>query len=661
MKSLRIFSISLLMLSSGCPALAASRPITPKTQDAYQSPVAVNAVPTFASKLPQPNPVSFSRSGSAVAVSLDTAAVGAPGFSESQTGQGTVYIYSVQNGVWSLRQTLLPPDPQANSQFGCSVSIYRDTLVVGSSRNTTTQVGQGAAYIYSRVNGAWVFQAKLLPRDTQANDFFGTSVSIFGNVAVIGAPGKGITGVNQGAAYVFTQAGGTWSETIQIKANDGAANDRFGTAVAISDRLVAVGAPGNDNLGIDQGGGYIFENRDGIGWGQVAKLLATDGNANHNLGTSIAINGRTALAGAPGVSGTSGSNQGAAYVFNDRGGNSWGQTTKFSPPDPTTNGRFGASVALAGRNALVGAPGAVVNGTPNGAIYLHQRGGLTWTYRQRLTAPDGVNADSFGSAVSLNGGTAFVGSPNVSESFNTSSGAAYVFKGFSKNASTPGQFRPTNGFAYLRNSNDTGFANTEFFYGIANDIPVSGDWNGDGIDTIGIFRAGTFFLRNSNSTGNADLQVTFGGAGDLPVAGDWDGDGIDTIGVFRSGAFLLRNSNTNGFPNLSFVYGTIGDIPVAGDWDGDGIDTVGAFRPSTGFVFLRNSNTTGDPDINFFYGTAGDKPVAGDWNGDGIDTIGIVRGNQWLLRNTNTTGFADFGFFYGTSNDTPITGDWDGQ
>jgi 6-phosphogluconolactonase (cycloisomerase 2 family) len=223
---------------------------------------------------------------------------------------------------------------------------------------------------------------------------------------------------------------------------------------------------------------------------------------------------------------------------------------------------------------------------------------------------------------------------------------------------TPGQFRPTNGFVYLRNSNTTGIADTEFFYGTANDLPIAGDWNGDGIDTIGVFRDGQFFLRNSNDTGFADINFAFGAPGDLPIAGDWDGDGIDTVGIVRGNTIFLRNTNAAGAPDVSFVYGTPGDLCIAGDWDGDGIDTVGCFRPSNGFVFLRNSNTTGVADIEFFYGIAGDKPVAGDWNGDGVDTIGVVRGNEWLLRNSNSTGFADLQFTYGTPTDTPIVGRW---
>jgi uncharacterized delta-60 repeat protein len=225
---------------------------------------------------------------------------------------------------------------------------------------------------------------------------------------------------------------------------------------------------------------------------------------------------------------------------------------------------------------------------------------------------------------------------------------------------TPGQYRPTNGFAYLRNSNDTGFADTEFFYGTASDLPIAGDWNGDGRDTIGIFRNGQFFLRNSNDTGFADINFAFGTTGDIPIAGDWDGDGVDTIGLVRGNLIFLRNSNSTGAPDVTLVYGTGADIYIAGDWDGDGIDTIGCFRPTNGFVYLRNSNTTGVADVEFFYGIAGDKPVAGDWNTDGVDTIGIVRGNEWFLRNSNSTGFADIQFTYGTPTDTPIVGDWNG-
>jgi hypothetical protein len=225
-----------------------------------------------------------------------------------------------------------------------------------------------------------------------------------------------------------------------------------------------------------------------------------------------------------------------------------------------------------------------------------------------------------------------------------------------------GVFRPSNGFIFLKNQNTTGFADVQFFYGTAGDVPVTGDWKGTGVRSIAIYRNGSFFIKFDNTPGFADVQFPFGAPGDIPLAGDWDGDGIDTVGVYRpsTAQFFLRNTNTPGSADLQFTYGTLGDVPVVGDWDGDGIDTVGAFRPTNGFVYIRNSNTAGFAENQFFYGQAGDRPVVGDWNGDGIDTIGIYRGNEFFLRNTNSSGFADLQFNLGTAGDTPISGNWNG-
>jgi hypothetical protein len=231
-----------------------------------------------------------------------------------------------------------------------------------------------------------------------------------------------------------------------------------------------------------------------------------------------------------------------------------------------------------------------------------------------------------------------------------------------RNRKTVGVFRPSNGITFLRNSNTGGFADISMIYGVNGDTSFAGDWNGDRVDTLGIYRNGVFFLRNSNTTGPADIVFAFGSPGDQPVAGDWNGDGIDTIGVYRptTGVFMLRNSNTAGAPDIIFVLGNPGDVAIAGDWNGDGTTTTGVFRPTNGIVYLKNTNISGDADIGLVYGNAGDKPVAGDWDGDGIDSIGIYREGVFYLRNSNTQGFADFVFALGNPGDEPIAGDWDG-
>lgn len=226
---------------------------------------------------------------------------------------------------------------------------------------------------------------------------------------------------------------------------------------------------------------------------------------------------------------------------------------------------------------------------------------------------------------------------------------------------TTGVFRPSNGLLYLKNSNVSGFADAALNYGLPGDYPVTGDWDGNGTDTIGIYRSGSFYLRNSNTLGFAEIVFAFGQPGDQPIAGDWDNNGVDTIGIYRpsTGEFLLRNSNTEGAAEMSFFLGNVGDVGIAGDWDGDGLDTTGVFRPSNGVLFLKNSNTSGFADIALNYGLPGDQPVTGDWDGNGTDTIGIYRSGSFYLRNENTNGFAELIFGLGNPGDMPIAGNWD--
>jgi hypothetical protein len=230
-----------------------------------------------------------------------------------------------------------------------------------------------------------------------------------------------------------------------------------------------------------------------------------------------------------------------------------------------------------------------------------------------------------------------------------------------QNRKEAGVFRANTAALFLKNANTSGAADMAFNFGNPGDYPVAGDWNGDGIDTVGSYRNGVFYLENSNSTSPAQLVIAFGIPGDQPVVGDWNGDGVDTIGVYRNGTFYLRNSNTPGPPDLVFTLGNSGDIAIAGDWNGDGIVTAGVFRPSNATVYLRNSNSTGFADIAFLFGIAGDLPVAGDWNGDGVATVGVYRAGVFYLRNANTTGFADVVFAFGNPGDFPLVGDWNGQ
>jgi glucose/arabinose dehydrogenase len=212
---------------------------------------------------------------------------------------------------------------------------------------------------------------------------------------------------------------------------------------------------------------------------------------------------------------------------------------------------------------------------------------------------------------------------------------------------------------YLRNSNSTGPYNTKVTFGQVGDVPVVGDWDGDGIDTVGTFKNGVWYLRNTNTSGPYELRINYGQTGDIPVVGDWNGDGTDTIGTFKNGLWYLRNSNSTGPVDLRITYGQTGNTPVVGDWNGDGTDTIGTFL--NGAWYLRNSNSTGPVDLRASYGQAGNAPVVGDWNGDKKDTIGTFVNGAWYLRNSNSTGPVDIRLTFGTIGDTPKVGDWNGD
>ncbi len=202
---------------------------------------------------------------------------------------------------------------------------------------------------------------------------------------------------------------------------------------------------------------------------------------------------------------------------------------------------------------------------------------------------------------------------------------------------------------YLRQTLTGGRADFSFTYGEPTDIPLTGDWDGNGTKTPGVFRSGTFYLRNSNSTGIADVAFRYGDAGDVPIVGDWNSDGIETIGVFRRGVWYLRNTNNQGVADGVYGYGDATDTPLVGDWNGDGFDTFAVFR--RGVWYITDEFASGTAQGVYGYGDAGDTPIVGDWNNDGFDTFGVVRGRSWYLSDFLAQGTAQIRFDFGDPGD----------
>ncbi|MEZ5352872.1 MAG: FG-GAP repeat protein [Bryobacteraceae bacterium] len=416
--------------------------------------------------------------GSSVAISGDTVVVGALGEDSNATGingnqadnsasnAGAAYVFVRNGGTWSQQAYLKASNTGAGDQFGRSVAISGDTVVVGAFLEDSNATGingnqadnsafqAGAAYVFVRNGGTWSQQAYLKASNTGAGDSFGSSVAISGDTVVAGAytEASNATGINRNqadklglpgwAAYVFVRNGGTWSQQAYLKASNTGASDWFGSSVAISGDAVVAGAfledsnatgiNGNqaDNSASQAGAAYVFV-RNGGTWSQQAYLKTSNTGGLDQFGYSVAISGDTMVAGArseasnaTGINGNqadnSASQAGAAYVF-VRNGGTWSQQAYLKASNTGAGDSFGSSVAISADTVVVGAYTEASNATgingnqadnsasQAGAAYVFVRNGGTWSQQAYLKASNTGADDFFGYSVAISGDTAVAG------------------------------------------------------------------------------------------------------------------------------------------------------------------------------------------------------------------------------------------------------------
>jgi FG-GAP repeat len=269
-------------------------------------------------KLEASDAAAFDNFGFSVAISGKTIVVGAVG-DAGATGifQGSAYVFVRSGGVWSQQQKLEASDAAALDFFGNSVAISGETVVIGAFRDAGAAGSfQGSAYVFVLSGGVWSQQQKLEAADAAAGDQFGFSVAISGETIVVGAVGDaGAAGSSQGSTYVFVRSRGVWTQQQKLEASDAAAFDVFGSSVAISGKTIVVGAQGDGGAaGIQQGSAYVFVRSGGI-WAQQQKLEAADAAALDFFGGSVAISGKTVVASTRDDDGAAGNAQGSAYIF----------------------------------------------------------------------------------------------------------------------------------------------------------------------------------------------------------------------------------------------------------------------------------------------------------------------------------------------------------
>ncbi|HEX5314983.1 MAG TPA: FG-GAP repeat protein, partial [Gammaproteobacteria bacterium] len=362
-----------------------------------------------------------------------------------------VYPLTVDPLLWQ-EQAVNASDGHALDQFGFAVAISGTTAIIGAPAATVQgRDFEGAAYVFTESGGVWSASQKLTPSDNLPRDSFGWSVALNGTTAVVGATGllgSGASdigdGAKQGAAYVFAESGGVWSETQRLTAHDGINYDEFGWSVAISGTNIFVGALNSGHSATATGAVYVFTLNDGV-WARGPKLLPDDSVPSDGFGDSIAATADTLLVGSPLAEVNGQSKQGAVYVFAQSDG-SWTQSQKFTADDGATDNFFGDAVAVSGSTALIGASYATVAGNNyQGAAYVFGEAGGIWTQQQKLVAADGAANDNFGTAVALAGSRALVAAPLAAVADNDRQGAAYVFEKSGGNWSQAQKFVASDG------------------------------------------------------------------------------------------------------------------------------------------------------------------------------------------------------------------------
>jgi hypothetical protein len=310
--------------------------------------------------------------GSSVGISGDTVVIGSRG-DRSPAGlpwSGSAYIFTRSGTTWTQQARIQPSEVEQSDYFGYSVAIDGDTVVVGAQLEDTGADGAGSAYIYTRSGTTWTQQAKIQASDKQASDEFGYSVAIDGNTVVVGAVYEDTGGSDAGAAYVFTRSGTTWTQQAKLLASDRQASDYFGWWVTVDGDTVVVGAPAEDTGGDAAGAAYIFT-RSGTTWTQQAKIQS-DAAADVWFGFSVSVEGDAMVVGAYRQD-TGGANAGAAYIFT-RDGTTWTQEVKIQASDAAASDLFGWSVAMSGNTVISGAYNENSSGNSSGAAYIFVAG-----------------------------------------------------------------------------------------------------------------------------------------------------------------------------------------------------------------------------------------------------------------------------------------------
>ncbi|MBK8271015.1 MAG: FG-GAP repeat protein [Planctomycetes bacterium] len=281
--------------------------------------------------------------GISVAIDGDFAVVGAELEDQGGLNAGAAYIFKRMGTTWQQTQKLIAPDASSSDRFGSNVAIQGDTVFIGAPIASDSLGSEGAVYHFRRVGTDWLFDSKITASDINSCRFFGTSMSISGDSIAIGAPFSDAAVPLSGAVYIFTRISDVWLQTAKLESAEAAAIDYFGQSVALHGNLVVAGTPNKDDRGADSGAAIIFEEVNGT-WTQIATLYANDEAPFDNFGRSIDILGNIVVVGSHYHDDVA-YDSGAAYVFH-RVGASWIQVAKLAAQNGAAGDNLGQSVRI---------------------------------------------------------------------------------------------------------------------------------------------------------------------------------------------------------------------------------------------------------------------------------------------------------------------------
>jgi len=445
-----------------------------------------------------------------------------PVFSVLQAAFALVFCVEVCRGQLSEAK-LLPGDGTSNDGFGWSVSISGEYAVIGAYGDNSLA---GAVYVFELEGTQWIEKAKVTASDQQAGDWFGYSVAIDSDYIVAGAPGNNS---DLGAAYVFQQNNGDWTEVAKIVGNDVAPDGCFGWSVSISGDHLVAGVPDDDGNGAGSGSAYVFR-REGVGWVEVAKLTAADGEQGDEFGSSVALSVDYAVVGAP-LHDVGLANEGKAYVFG-RNGSAWTQEADLTEREPVWEGRFGSSVAVDDNRAAIGS-------RSSGQAHVYVKDSLGWRVEDRIR-PSGGILIGFGRALDIVGDHIIVGA-ELSDLGGQDAGCAYLFRRFGSvwveesvilaSDADPGSrfasavaLSPSNALvgSYLDNDNGSASGSAYIYEGFLPTEPISARITSSNSKVVippegGTFDYTMYFANNTALPQNTDVWIITERPGPPPI------------------------------------------------------------------------------------------------------------------------------------------------